>query len=549
MCKEVLPGDTFRVNTELFIRLAPMVSPLMQRIQVYTHFFFVPYRLLWEHWEDFITQSVQGYSSQPVPKQLPTATLHDVSSDDSNYYKYFKSGSLSDYLGLNISQLDVGVKPVAPIVEGKNWTFQYLPHLAYQKIWNDFYRDENLQEPDFIPAQDGNYVIDEDNTPIPDFELQLWNLRYRSWKKDYFTSALPWTQKGPDITLPLGGTVPVRGTSINGIAGQTEASTFRADLSGLAITSGGPTTEETRQAYFSIDPVSNMRLLYDGEDLTKKQAYTYQETDKLINLPPLNVALTSAVADLSCATPTTINELRRAFALQRWEELNARGGTRYVEQLAAHFGVRPRDSRLQRAEYLGGGVSDVQISEVLQTSETATTPQGHMSGHGVSASFNHAFKRYFEEHGVVLGIMSIMPKANYYQGVDRMFLKRGVYDFGWPSLAHLGEQPIYQEELFANDGIPLNVETDSPVFGYTPRYAEYKFSNDQIHGDFRTSLSNWHAGRSFANLPMLNWQFISGANFKPAVFSVDDVDPFWCQIYNDIKVSRKLPKFGTPSII
>lgn len=542
LCKEVLPGDTWRVSSEILVRLAPMFAPLMHQIKVYTHFFFVPYRLLWDEWESFITQSEQGHLSSGVPTELPTVTVPFSVTEAAGgpLWASFGSGSLSDYLGLNFNaaglnfDVDQEVDPC---------TFQYLPFLAYSKIYNDFYRDENLEDDDFVPAISGNFTYGTSDLDVE----RCFSWRYRYWKKDYFTSALPWTQKGSDVTLPLGGTAPVTGTVDFSVGGLSIPSNQVRSFEYYDGSDSGTSTDVLFQ---------NGNLL--GESAPGTRTRIYGNIPKSVTgYQNISQKLLGVTADLSQATPTTINELRRAIALQRWEEINARGGTRYVEQLAAHFGVRPRDSRLQRAEYLGGGVSDVVISEVLQTSasektdsngNTTVSPQGNMAGHGISASYNHAFKRYFDEHGVVIGLLTIVPKANYFQGAQRMYLKRSVYDFGWPSLAHLGEQPIYTSELF-NEGIERDVEADEVVFGYTPRYAEYKFSNDEIHGDFRTSLSNWHAGRLFASTPALNYQFANGENFAPDVFAVNDgEDPFWIQLYNDCKVTRKLPKFGTPSL-
>lgn len=516
LCKEVLPGDTWRINTEILVRLAPMVFPIMHQVKVYTHFFFVPNRLLWDQWEDFITQSQNGNYSSDVPKQIP---LLQFTGND------LGSGTLADYLGV---QFDQGSDL------SQDFYVNALPFAAYQKIFDDYYRDENLEEECFTPLESG-VTLAEESTNIA--------VRYRNWKKDYFTSALPFVQKGPDITLPIGGSAPL----------STSRSVLRSSLSRFRFV---PT---------NIDSLGSSQVSLSAVNSSSSTAAGGQVVGSRTDVTPHSVDFNNAAADLplqsiidgaglsvdlSSATAVTINELRRANALQRWEELNARGGTRYIEQLASHFDVRPQDSRLQRAQYLGGGVSDVVISEVLQTSAQngSGTPLGDMAGHGISASYNHAAKCFFSEHGYIIGIMSIMPRAEYYQGVDRTFLKRGVYDFAWPSLAHLGEQPIYQSEIYAQN-VPEDPETQDVVFGYTPRYAEYKFANDRITGDFTNgSLESFHLGRRFSNAPQLNQQFVSSEGFSDNVFSVKDVDPFWCQLYMDCKVSRKLPKFGTPRL-
>lgn len=509
-CGEVIPGDKWRGKTEILVRLAPTLYPIMHQIKVFTHWFFVPYRLLWDNWESFITQSQQGTynSALDIPNQVPL--ILDATSE-------FTNGCLRDYLGAQSF--------VVNNQDGTNENYyNALPFYAYQKIYDDYYRDENLQQSDFVKAQDSPLQVDT-NDDYP------FNLRFRSWKKDYFTSALPFVQKGPDVVLPLSGNAPVEK-----LGGDPLISDLRF---GFMDSVGGVPPTDSSLSWKTDGPTSQIQSR--GTSAADKTVATdiYGTPDDMY-------------VNLNNVTSITINELRRANALQRWEELNARGGTRYIEQLATHFGVTPQDARLQRPQYLGGGVSDVVISEVLQTapknpSDSKSTVLGSMGGHGISASFNHAFNNYFPEHGVVMCIMSIMPRGEYYQGCKRMFMKRGVYDFAWPSLAHLGEQPIYNQELY-NDGVPADPETKSEVFGYTPRYAEYKFENDRICGDFRGSLESWHLGRKFANQPQLNEQFISTENFKQNVFAVEGVDPFWCQLYLDLKVIRKLPKFGTPRL-
>lgn len=533
---DVMPGDSFKVNTEMLVRLAPMFAPLMHRINVYTHFFFVPYRLLWDDWESFITQSVDGkfQSGLSIPQQIPPVIVgsrNPTSAPDMSILnKYLGSGTLGDYLGCNICRAGVDGDQSAntPPIVNPLW------FCAYQKIWNDYYRDENLQDPvpdtifwDSVPSvADPNFPNSSDGPNVVD---SIFKLRNRAWQKDYFTSALPWTQKGDAAVLPLGGSAPV-----SGVAKTTQLAVYGHSLAGTIpngdIWTGAVSGREVRS--FASEPSSGnaVEFALDGAN---------------------DVSVTGS-ADLSSATAVTINELRRANALQRWLEINARGGTRYVEQLAAHFHIRPQDSRLQRAEYLGGGKSPVTISEVLQTSNSTaeSTPQANMAGHGISASINHAFtRRKFPEHGVVIGILSIMPKPNYMQGANRFFGKRGYLDFAWPAFANLGEQPVYNFELY-NDGIPADMTTDT-VFGYAPRYSEYKYMPDRICGNFRDSMDNWHMGRIFANDPQLNSEFISGEGFSPNVFSVEGPEaesPFWIQIYNDIKAIRPLPYFGTPSL-
>lgn len=534
---DVMPGDSFKVNTEMLVRLAPMFAPLMHRINVYTHFFFVPYRLLWEDWESFITQSVDGrfQSGLSLPEQIPYVNFRFANTDPQQRIGFLGSGTLADYLGCNYCRagVDGSQNATGDINVNPLW------FLAYQKIWNDYYRDENLQDPvvDTISWYGPNTVTVNSPANLPDTDWQsMFKLRNRAWQKDYFTSALPWTQKGDAAVLPLGGKAPF-----------VQEGGYVDDPS-VSFTGPSPAPGTRFDAKFRHDVGSSDYTIYGDQTLPSGSS---NQVTPVVGLSDTSVSV-DGYADLTAATAVTINELRRANALQRWLEINARGGTRYVEQLAAHFHIRPQDSRLQRAEYLGGGKSPVTISEVLQTSNSTaeSTPQANMAGHGISASINHAFtRRKFPEHGVVIGILSIMPKPNYMQGANRFFGKRGYLDFAWPAFANLGEQPVYNFELY-NDGIPADMTTDT-VFGYAPRYSEYKYMPDRICGNFRDSMDNWHMGRIFANDPQLNSQFISGEGFSPNVFSVEGPEaesPFWIQIYNDIKAIRPLPYFGTPSL-
>lgn len=474
MCTEAVPGDKVTLGAESLIRFAPMVAPVMHRFDVSVHYFFVPWRILWPNWEKYITNT-----KDPITGQLPAFPFITLPQDGSKYTK------LCDYLGI----------PPAPADAETGVDLSALPFAAYQKIYDEYYRDQNLVTPVFQPLIDGAQASD----------LWLRQLRTRAWEHDMFTAALPFAQKGDPVTIPIAGFEDVPVVQDEFIPGG--AAGWDAEID------GGPGTT----------PV-NVPI----EDLNKNPSYLYAKTSEME------------------AQSATINDLRKAFALQRWLEKAARGGTRYFESILMHFGLRSPDARLQRPEYITGIKSPIAISEVLNTAgEAGGRPQGDMAGHGVGVA-GGKFGNYFcQEHGYIMGIMSVMPKTAYQQGVPRHFLKfNDPTEIFFPDFAHLGEQPVYNQELYAYQSNPYE------PFGYLPRYYEYKFENNRVAGDFRTSLNFWHEGRIFDGPPALNQAFIE-CNPRYDIFAVDDpdVDHLWCHILNRVKMVRPMPMFGTPSII
>lgn len=540
-CEEVLPGDSFRVSSEVFSRVSPLITPVMQNMDIYVHWFFVPNRIIWRGWEDFITQSYNGQvgNKPPVnnfPTQLPLGYIPKSALSTTEYGFMLGNSSLADYLGLQITSTDGSTK------HPSQWThdlfFNLLPFVAYHRIWYDYYRDENIDSDVDFYSEELTQMF-EGGAPCLSYPGLAYNFnqiedpsfitapRYRSYRKDYYTSALPFVQKGADVTLPLSGNLPV---SLEDLPLQ-----FRTGPSG-AIGSN-PVNVQWSPNSSSMPQSAALGVAYSAGETSY--------TNLIANLSSVQGSV-----NLADGVSVTINELRRANALQKWEEANARGGTRYVEQILSHFGVVGDDARMQRAEYLGGGHIPVNISEVLQTSEsTSNSPLGSFAGRGIAAGSNFGFtSRVFKEHGFIMGLLTIMPKASYMQGSRRFFGKRNFADFGWPLLGNLGEQPIYEHELY-NNGIPQDPETTSTVFGYTPRYAEYKFSPDKTCGDFRNGLSDFHLARIFRNVPRLNSQFLQVLpSNNNRIFAVADGDHFWLQIYHHIKVKRHLPRYGTPSL-
>jgi hypothetical protein len=470
---ECVPGDSFQIGCDSLIRFAPMVAPVMHRMDVSVHYFFVPNRILWDNWEKFIvdanTQHVLPFiSSQYLEPQYAASTG--------------SSAKNADYLGVP-----------TPANGSTSVNINMLPFAAYQAIYNEYYRDENL-----IPEVDYK-LTDGDNSPTFARLKELCEIRQRAWEHDYFTASLPFAQKGSAVDIPIGSIDNDVAVNWNSLENAHTAVTYDGTNSQTIGSSAGVSTSGT----------------------------------------PEMIAKTSDI-DIQ---PTTINDLRRAFRLQEWLEKNARGGTRYIENILMHFGVRSSDKRLQRPEYITGLKTPVIISEVLNTSATTTEPQGNMAGHGVAVSTGKYGNYFCEEHGYIIGIMSVMPQPAYQQGIPKTYLKTDPLDFFWPSFAHIGEQPVQNNELYAYTA------TGEDTFGYVPRYAEYKYQASRVAADFRNLLDYWHLGRKFATQPALNKAFIECTPEQvERIFAVQDgEDNLYCQIMHKIKAVRPMPKFGTPN--
>ena len=492
------------VNAGMLVRLAPLVAPMMHRVNVFTHYFFVPNRLVWNQWEDFITKGVDGTDAPAFPTLKLPSTV-----DTANGHRFFGDSSLWDYLGLpSLNQIgNATFQTQSPngVKAPAGYEVSALPFRDYLLIYNEYYRDQNLtSEIEF--SRDGGSI--EAITTNP-----LLMLRRRAWEKDYFTSALPWVQRGPEVTVPVSGA----GGSMD-----VELKSKAADQYFVSSSDSRPTGK--------LELVNGVLFANHESSGTSVGAYLSPNNFQ-VNVDEMGVS---------------INDLRTSNALQRWFERNARSGSRYIEQILSHFGVRSSDARLQRPQFLGGGRVPVSVSEVLQTSSTdETSPQANMAGHGISASVNHGFTRYFEEHGYIIGIMSVMPRTGYQQGVPRDFRKFDNMDFYFPEFAHLGEQEIKNEELYLNQYDADN----SGTFGYTPRYAEYKYSLNEAHGDFRGNMAFWHLNRIFTEKPNLNTTFVE-CNPSNRVFATAETsdDKYWIQLYQDIKALRLMPKYGTPML-
>lgn len=474
---EVLPGDTVQHATSALLRASPMLSPVMHPLDVRIHHWFVPYRLLWSSFEDFITGGPAGVS---LPT-FPTITMASAPG----------LGSLADYFGIPHSVT--------------NQTFSALPFRAYARIWNESYRDEDLQTALVISTADGN-----DTTTA----TSLQNI---SWEKDYFTSSRPWEQKGPAVSLPLGTSALVK-TSPSGAVSGVQSPTLWNNSS----TGGTPT----------------------GGVVTGFSGNTFGVTTNATGSFSHGLYPTNLYADLTTATAATVNQLRQAMAIQRFEEARARYGSRYVEYLR-YLGVRSSDARLQRAEYLGGGKNRVQFSEVLQVGPSASPDQantvGALKGHGIAAMRSNRYRRFIEEHGLIMSLLSIRPKTIYMNGLERKWNKRLKEEFWQRELEHIGQQAVKNKEVYSAAASP------DGTFGYQDRYDEYRRIESGVSGEFRTILNYWHLARDFGSEPALNASFVSSVPTM-RTFASSTTDPFYVMAAHSIQARRMVAKRGNSFI-
>ncbi len=503
---ECVPGDTMKIGCEAVTRFQPMVAPILDSVDMYVHYFFVPTRLLMDNekdWETFLTGGKDG-TDNSIPLPLWSFSQPYAGAGPFPFSNGVQVGkySLWDYFGLPV--LD-NVKDVD--VRNSNHVLAF-PQRAYNLVWNEYYRDENLCD-----------------------EVKLANstILYRAWKKDYFTSSLPWQQRGISPALPISGTLPVH---------FGDSTTFVLNNPRFNIKQSDPIQNEVSM-YGKIISLSGGNVSTFAPDSDHIGEVTYLKGDA------------NATVDLKNATTFDVAVLREAFQIQRWLELNARSGVRYTEFLKAHFGLAPVDEVLQRPEYLGGTKSEIVVSEVLQTSATTEgSPQGNLAGHGLGAMSDFICSYTAKEFGYIIGIASWMPKPSYQQGVNRMFSRRVKYDFYFPEFSHLSEQAVTKGEIYATG----DDAHDNSIFGYQSCYAEMKYMPSINCADMRDTFSYWHLGRKFSSDPSLNAGFLTtnsafSGGIRKDIFSVQNEPGMIVQFGNVVEAIRPMPVYGTPGFI
>ena len=509
---EVLPGDTFSIDTSKLVRMQTLVTPVMDNMYLDTYYFFVPNRLLWDHWQNFCGENTESAWIPQTEYQIPTISMQQEHT----------IGTIADYMGVPINGQS------APTI-----SVNALPFRAYALIWNEWFRDQNLQDPQYVPTGDtspdyGTYG----QNPLYQACFGLAPLKACKFR-DYFTSCLPSPQKGPDVLLPLGESAPV-------FTGRTKNDWDTWPKFG---------SQAAPLYWYETDgtQASPGHIGTAGED-----GVTVRDTVALSGQGAAYITPANLMADLSQATSATINQLRLAFQIQKIYEKDARGGTRYIEILSNHFGVTSPDSRLQRPEYLGGNRMLINVNQVVQNSESATTPQGTTTAYSLTVDNHSDFTHSFVEHGFLIGLCVARYDHTYQQGLERFWMRKQRFDFYWPSLASIGEQPVYNYQIFCQDSADAN----NGVFAYQEAWGEYRYKPNRVAGEMRSgtakSLDVWHLADKYAQLPTLSdaWIQEDKTNVDRCLAVTSKVSN---QLFGDFYVrnicTRPMPLFSIPGLI
>lgn len=507
LMEECLPGENWQWNGNLLCRFAPMLAPIMHRVHATMHCYHVPNRILTTLWKTFITAGQDGEQDIDPPLLAIDTILEAVQAEGETVWNSkVGTGSLWDYLGLPTFPFS------APAAYIDQTPINILPFMAYACIWQYYYKDQNLDTD----------TIMENPITQPDLETfvgEYMDVRIRAWEKDPYTSALPWPQRGPEVLIPLEGAGTVEYKTVSDVV--NTVGIFTADrVLGTTPSGAGPHPLKVNMVVGG----------YDGDD------------GRIENIESISFANSTI----------TINDFRTAVVVQRWLETNARGGSRYNEQILAHFDQRVPDFRLDQPEYIGGGKQQINFSEVLTTANSVDAddnviPPANMSGHGISIGGSNSFRYQVKEHGWMVVILSILPETSYQQGIPRKFLRSTRYDYGWPSFANLGEQEIQSKEIYY-DPLVANA-VNNALFGYQQRHWEYKAIPNRTCGDFKTTLNHWTMTRIFSARPENDLAFVY-ANPTTRIFAVEDTShKLWMQVVHQISVLRPFPYYSVPGLL